>query len=329
MKIDWTRTPRNPREDTLVRQYYEEALRFLRGFSDAAVTDRYKGDHNAGRLRNVQTPIILGACDAYEAEETLSLSQSSVPAQLQRRLGADWGYISSALHALASVNVVGFAPNCTATHYELRVGSRVANDLKRATIANSLNYSRPLDVHTWSEHPEVNTVVDDIYDEHFEAGGNQRIRKKHLKVLLLDLYAAWCDDPALKIALQRDHNAYRAKSRYNSLHISSMTPDIADRLIMVGLLHEHDGFNDPRTGIGRSSRIWPTKDLIQKFEDARFGPLDIGFPEDRECIILRDIDETTKKSVDIEYEDTIEPPRDCRRLFGLSYAATVSLSCIA
>ena len=29
-------------------------------------------------------------------------------------------------------------------------------------------YSRPLDVHRWSEHPEVKSLVDKIWDEYVE-----------------------------------------------------------------------------------------------------------------------------------------------------------------
>ena len=50
-------------------------------------------------------------------------------------------------------------------------------------------HSRPLDVHRWSEHPEVNIFVDTIYNNDFRQGNeNQRIKKKHLKLVLLDLY---------------------------------------------------------------------------------------------------------------------------------------------
>ena len=72
-----------------------------------------------------------------------------------------------------------------------------------------LNYSRPLDVHRWSDHPEVNSFVDKIYSSLPALSGNKQIRKKHLKVLLLDLYVAWTTDPDLKIAISRDNNAYK------------------------------------------------------------------------------------------------------------------------
>jgi len=73
------------------------------------------------------------------------------------------------------------------------------------TIAEALNHSKPLDVHTWSEHPEVNGFVNEIYEAHF-LGGNEKIRKKHLKVVLLDLYVTWCCDPNLKIAVSLNPN---------------------------------------------------------------------------------------------------------------------------
>ena len=85
-----------------------------------------------------------------------------------------------------------------------------------------LNYSRPLNVHRWSEYPEVNSLVDRIYSSLPSFIGNNMIRKKHLKVLLLDLYLAWSVDPDLKLAISRDNNSYKAKSRYNELHISKV-----------------------------------------------------------------------------------------------------------
>lgn len=168
-------------------------------------------------------------------------------------------------------------------------------------MPRELDFSRDLDVHRWSDHPEVNAFVDGVYEAHFE-GGNSTIRKKHLKVILLDLYIAWCDDPALNISFYRASNAYRAGSRYNSLFISKITPKVVDTLIEAGLVGQGTGFFDRREGgSSRKSRIWPTETLIRLFQDARFGPLDIGEHEGRENIILRDVDGNA-----IEYEDASE-----------------------
>ena len=54
-------------------------------------------------------------------------------------------------------------------------------------IPEELEHYRELDVHTWSDHSEVNIFIDQIHAEHF-SDPLSKIRKKHLKVVLLDLY---------------------------------------------------------------------------------------------------------------------------------------------
>ena len=65
---------------------------------------------------------------------------------------------------------------------------RIMGDLD----TRDLNNSRILDVHTWSDYPEVNDFVDSVYEKYFlSEPGNKRIKKKHLELILLDLYVAW------------------------------------------------------------------------------------------------------------------------------------------
>ena len=59
------------------------------------------------------------------------------------------------------------------------------------------NHSKPLDVHKWSDHPEINKLVDDLWLQVVEPtlGGKSNNKgkcdpKRQLKVLLLDLYVA-------------------------------------------------------------------------------------------------------------------------------------------
>ena len=75
--------------------------------------------------------------------------------------------------------------------------------------------ARPLDVHRWSDHSEVNTFVKEIYDDLKSIKGAEAISKKLVKVILLDLYVAWCADHRLMLMFSRDNNAYKANSRYN------------------------------------------------------------------------------------------------------------------
>ncbi len=172
-------------------------------------------------------------------------------------------------------------------------------------------HSRPLDVHRWSDHPEVNAFVDRIYKDHIhQSGTNTQIKKKHLKVVLLDLYVAWSDDPSLNIAVYMSRNAYsdgtvsgKGKSRYNALNIKVSTIDIVHRLHISGLIGLRDGWQDV-TGKGYLTRIWAAEPLIEMFMDAAFGHFDIGYPENKATVILRD-----ENKRNIEYEDTAETKR--------------------
>ena len=115
--------------------------------------------------------------------------------------------------------------------------------------------ARPLDVHRWSEYPEVNDLVGHVFTDLQSINGNSRISKKLVKVILLDLYVAWCADPVLMLMFSRDNNAYKARSRYNELHISKKIISIVDSLIANGVIGQQLGFNDRESGIGFQSRL--------------------------------------------------------------------------
>ena len=70
------------------------------------------------------------------------------------------------------------------------------------------DHSKPLDVHTWSDHPEINKLVIELWSNVVEPalGGKSNSKgksdpKRQLKVLLLDLYLAWLDDSTLCIGI--------------------------------------------------------------------------------------------------------------------------------
>ena len=168
-------------------------------------------------------------------------------------------------------------------------------------------HSRILDVHRWSAHPEANLFVDEVFDTFLKGQGkeNIRIKKKHLKVVLLDLYVAWLNDPELNIAVHMTQSAYSngtvfssGKSRYNELNIKGSTIEIVHRLHEADLIGLKDGWQDAG-GKGFLTRIWPTQKLTKMFEDAAFGYFDIGYAQDRETVILRD-----ENKVDVPYDDS-------------------------
>jgi len=155
----------------------------------------------------------------------------------------------------------------------------------------SQELSRPLDVHCWSEYPEVNNIVNLIYEEHFR-WQNPNLIKKHLKVALLDLYVAWNEHPDMKIGVHMNRNAYKAKSRYNALNISHKMIDIVKRLNEIDFINLTNGFHDPTGRDSKVTRIWPTNKLIVKFKSAKFTNQHISHFTEQEVLILKD---TNKK----------------------------------
>ena len=188
------------------------------------------------------------------------------------------------------------------------------------------DHSKPLDVHTWSDHPEINKLVDDLWLQVVEPalGGKSNNKgksnpKRQLKVLLIDLYVAWLDDPTLCIGVNRNSNAYKVDTRYNALHISRKIVSLIDVLVEANYLDylhgSHDRVNDGM--FSRTSRIRPSLQLQDKFSGLVLSPLGIDHNYLQETVILTDYEtdeegnytksNCRKKRHYIEYEDTDFP----------------------
>ena len=185
------------------------------------------------------------------------------------------------------------------------------------------DHSKPLDVHTWSDHPEINKLVDDLWLQVVEPalGGKSNNKgksnpKRQLKVLLIDLYVAWLDDPTLCIGVNRNSNAYKVDTRYNALHISRKIVSLIDVLVEANYLDYLHGSHD-RVNYGmfsRTSRIRPSLQLQDKFSSLVLSPLGIDHNYLQETVILTNYETDEegnytksngrKKRQYIEYEDT-------------------------
>jgi len=184
-------------------------------------------------------------------------------------------------------------------------------------LPEELEHSRPLDVHKWSDFKAVNGFIDVIWDEFFsssypvnvKAGNRPKSKaKKQFKVLMLDLYDAWHSDPTLLVGIGLSKSAYKAKSRYNELHISFELVTIVHLAVGVGLIDYHYGTE----GSGKVTRVWPTAYLIDKFTEADLDIKDIYRHPDMEVICLGknsfevEVD-SSKKHKYVEYEDKDAP----------------------
>ena len=86
--------------------------------------------------------------------------------------------------------------------------------------------SELLDVHTWSDHPEIKALTDSLYVEAginaLERTGNRKPKrtvKDSLRILLLDLYVKWLKDPSLSIGFSKTKSSYKVGGRYNGMQV--------------------------------------------------------------------------------------------------------------
>jgi hypothetical protein len=153
-------------------------------------------------------------------------------------------------------------------------------------------HSRLLDVHRHSNYPEVNEFVDAFWKQHLApyfpeptAGRKPKARPKaQFKVLFLDLYVAWVEDPDLCISIARGDKNFDAGSRYNKLHISKVIKRVSDAMLEQGFIDQKIGTE----GSKKVTRIWALDPLIAYFRTAAFSELHIDVHEDKECIVLKD-----------------------------------------
>jgi len=180
-------------------------------------------------------------------------------------------------------------------------------------------YSRPLDVHRWSEHAELVTVVNAIWADHFGGwehhgsvpGPKPKTSFKHqLRVVLLDLYVAWLEDPALCIGVSMSANAWDTNSRYNALHLSKRVVEIIQRLEEVGLIElAKASYSGPGAKTNRNTRIRAGAVLQAQFQGLRATRDDIIAIDTQECIVMKDGLVPGDGSKLYDYKDTDETNR--------------------
>lgn len=144
-------------------------------------------------------------------------------------------------------------------------------------------YSRPLDVHRYSNHSEVGSIVSLIWKEMYSDPENSIKRRggakpksnsiEQLRVLILDLYVAWSTDPALCIGVHLSNTAWNTNSRYNALHLSRKIPGLVHSLDDYGYIQLAPGsYAGPGAATNRTARIRAAEPLRKLFREAKFGP---------------------------------------------------------
>ena len=110
--------------------------------------------------------------------------------------------------------------------------------------------SEPLDVHTWSDHPEIKALCDQLYDEAglsvLERKGNRKPKrtvKESLRILILDLYVKWLKDPSISVGFSKTKSSYKVGSRYNGLHVPEKIIEVEALLVDAGYVEELGHFH--------------------------------------------------------------------------------------
>lgn len=146
-------------------------------------------------------------------------------------------------------------------------------------------HSRPLDVHRWSDFPEINQLVDRVFEDFTEEqkvnisgrsnNSGKASGKTHLKVVLLDLYVAWKNDPDMCLGVMLSNGAYKVDSRYNAIHISRRIRDVIVELETADLINVKGGShsNSGNAKGNRTTRIKATGPLVMHFEGLEVPPL--------------------------------------------------------
>ena len=183
------------------------------------------------------------------------------------------------------------------------------------------HHSRPLDVHRWSDHSEATKLREQVWSKYFavafqEGGKGNKAKsepKKQFKVLLLDLYVAWLDDPELSIGLGMTKSAYKENKRYNELFISAKIIDVVNHAYEAGLIDKLTGTEGAR----QTTRIRASAKLAAIFNKTELTLFDLtGEKPDQEVIILnkKEIKNDRERTVQVDYEDTdFEPIPEMRK----------------
>ena len=183
--------------------------------------------------------------------------------------------------------------------------------MTRTTKKEKLEYSRPFDIHKWSEYLEVKECVDSICKELMRLKDFQTSRenliKKHLKVLIVDLWCSWNQDPKLYLGVSRTIADYKINKRYGKLKLGYKPMiKVLDGLKKKKYIEHHIGWLDRSRGIGRNTKILSTKKLIQKIvKEHKIKKSHIQRCRNQECLIMKDkvIVNGNEKKIEIDYKD--------------------------
>lgn len=138
-------------------------------------------------------------------------------------------------------------------------------------MKNKLDNSRELDVWLWSNKPEVRESTKFISGKimkNIPSGYTEKNIKKHLRVILTDLFVAHKNNPKMYISFSRDISSYKASKKYSKIYLNyKYIIFVVDYLKDNGYIEMHKGVNFAH--FSRMSRMKGTNKLFRLFRKYR------------------------------------------------------------
>lgn len=135
-----------------------------------------------------------------------------------------------------------------------------------------LDNSIPLDINLWSDAPAVESLVSSVFEALSACLGGVSVRHKtiyktSIKVVILNLLAAYKRESEKYVACSLNPSFYKASSRYNVHNISGIIVDVIKAMAKTDFIGDlAKGFYYRATKQGKLTRIRAGLPLIEAFE---------------------------------------------------------------
>ena len=172
---------------------------------------------------------------------------------------------------------------------------------------NPYDYYTEINLNLWSYDTNFINLVEYI-QEQFPKIGNPSIRKRHLTVVLANLYYTWIEDPDKFVGYDRMSNKYKARSQYNILKISTLLIKIVDSLVDLNYIHNKKGHYELNNQ-SRISKMKPESKLIKIFKEYKLKTMSVELHSSTPSIILKNIKNYVKEPVEYKITKKLEDMR--------------------
>lgn len=188
-------------------------------------------------------------------------------------------------------------------------------DNEEQSLIKALQEASPLQVHRKTDYPPMNEQLSGIFSElkQLRNANNKQIRKadrvkKHLDVIILDLWIAanYCNTSWRMVSLNR--NDYTKGTRYRKLYLKyDLLKGVLNDLLALEYIEMKEGFFDRSKGEGFQTRIKASDKLLALLQfDISKIERDPEAPEE-EIIIKKD---ENKKIIDYVDNDITNQMRE-------------------